>query len=103
MKSSFWMPDRSSPQGRPRQSRTTRASSKPMSVGATRPAMLEIRNVSAGYGGSNVLQGIDLRGEAGEIFALIGANGAGKSTLAKVVSGLLPIRAGSVEFEGKPI
>jgi branched-chain amino acid transport system ATP-binding protein len=65
--------------------------------------MLEIRNVSAGYGGSNVLQGIDLRVEAGEIVALIGANGAGKSTLAKVVSGLLPIRAGSVEFEGKPI
>jgi branched-chain amino acid transport system ATP-binding protein len=65
--------------------------------------MLEIRNVSAGYGGSNVLQGIDLRVGAGEIVALIGANGAGKSTLAKVVSGLLPIRAGSVEFEGKPI
>jgi branched-chain amino acid transport system ATP-binding protein len=65
--------------------------------------MLEIRNVSAGYGGSNVLQGIDLRVEAGEIVALIGANGAGKSTLAKVVSGLLPISAGSVEFEGKPI
>lgn len=65
--------------------------------------MLEIRNVFAGYGGSNVLQGIDLRVEAGEIVALIGANGAGKSTLAKVVSGLLPISAGSVEFEGKPI
>jgi branched-chain amino acid transport system ATP-binding protein len=65
--------------------------------------MLEIRNLSAGYGGSNVLQGIDLRVQAGEIVALIGANGAGKSTLAKVVSGLLPISAGSVEFEGKPV
>jgi branched-chain amino acid transport system ATP-binding protein len=65
--------------------------------------MLEIRNLSAGYGGSNVLQGIDLRVQAGEIVALIGANGAGKSTLAKVVSGLLPISAGTVAFEGKPI
>jgi branched-chain amino acid transport system ATP-binding protein len=65
--------------------------------------MLEIRNLSAGYGRSNVLQAIDLRVEAGEIVALIGANGAGKSTLAKVVSGLLPASAGSVEFEGKPV
>jgi branched-chain amino acid transport system ATP-binding protein len=65
--------------------------------------MLEIRNLSAGYGRSNVLQAIDLRVEAGEIVALIGANGAGKSTLAKVVSGLLPASAGSVEFEGRPV
>jgi branched-chain amino acid transport system ATP-binding protein len=65
--------------------------------------MLEIRNLSAGYGRSTVLQAIDLRVQPGEIVALIGANGAGKSTLAKVVSGLLPARAGSVEFAGKPI
>jgi branched-chain amino acid transport system ATP-binding protein len=65
--------------------------------------MLEIRNLCAGYGRSNVLQAIDLRVRAGEIVALIGANGAGKSTLAKVVSGLLPVSAGSVEFEGKPL
>jgi branched-chain amino acid transport system ATP-binding protein len=65
--------------------------------------MLEIRNLCAGYGRSNVLQAIDLRVEAGEIVALIGANGAGKSTLAKVVSGLLPASAGSVEFAGKPV
>jgi branched-chain amino acid transport system ATP-binding protein len=65
--------------------------------------MLEIRNLCAGYGRSNVLQAIDLRVRTGEIVALIGANGAGKSTLAKVVSGLLPVRAGTVEFEGKPV
>jgi branched-chain amino acid transport system ATP-binding protein len=65
--------------------------------------MLEVHNLSAGYGRSNVLQAIDLRVEAGEIVALIGANGAGKSTLAKVISGLLPTSAGSVEFEGKPV
>jgi branched-chain amino acid transport system ATP-binding protein len=65
--------------------------------------MLEIRNLCAGYGRSNVLQGIDLDVAAGEIVALIGANGAGKSTLAKVVSGLLPASSGSVEFEARPV
>jgi branched-chain amino acid transport system ATP-binding protein len=65
--------------------------------------MLEIRNLCAGYGRSNVLQAIDLDVEAGEIVALIGANGAGKSTLAKVVSGLLPASSGTVEFEAKPV
>jgi branched-chain amino acid transport system ATP-binding protein len=65
--------------------------------------MLEIRNLCAGYGRSNVLQAIDLDVAAGEIVALIGANGAGKSTLAKVVSGLLPASSGTVEFEAKPV
>jgi branched-chain amino acid transport system ATP-binding protein len=65
--------------------------------------MLEIRNLCAGYGRSNVLHGIDLDVAAGEIVALIGANGAGKSTLAKVVSGLLPASSGSVEFEARPV
>jgi branched-chain amino acid transport system ATP-binding protein len=65
--------------------------------------MLEIRHLCAGYGRSNVLQAIDLRVQAAEIVALIGANGAGKSTLAKVVSGLLRASAGTVEFEGKPV
>ena len=65
--------------------------------------MLEIRNLCAGYGRSNVLQSIDLEVAAGEIVALIGANGAGKSTLAKVVSGLLPASSGSVEFEARPV
>jgi branched-chain amino acid transport system ATP-binding protein len=65
--------------------------------------MLEIRNLCAGYGRSNVLQAINLSVAAGEIVALIGANGAGKSTLAKVVSGLLPASSGSVEFEARPV
>jgi branched-chain amino acid transport system ATP-binding protein len=65
--------------------------------------MLEIRNLCAGYGRSNVLQAIDLEVAAGEIVALIGANGAGKSTLAKVVSGLLPASSGTVTFEARPV
>ena len=65
--------------------------------------MLEIRNLYAGYGRSNVLQAIDLDVRSGEIVALIGANGAGKSTLAKVVSGLLPASSGTITLAGKPI
>jgi branched-chain amino acid transport system ATP-binding protein len=65
--------------------------------------MLEIGDLFAGYGRSNVLHAIDIRVQKGEIVALIGANGAGKSTLAKVVSGLLPVSAGSVTFEGKAV
>jgi branched-chain amino acid transport system ATP-binding protein len=65
--------------------------------------MLEIRNLTTGYGESAVLHGIDLTVSAGEIVALVGANGAGKSTLLKTVSGLLPARQGAISFEGQRI
>ncbi|MDO8477430.1 MAG: ABC transporter ATP-binding protein [Candidatus Rokubacteria bacterium] len=61
--------------------------------------MLEVRQVSAGYGRLTVLNGVSLRVDAGEIVALLGSNGAGKSTLLKVVTGLLPPRAGTVVFQ----
>ena len=65
--------------------------------------MLELQNLSAGYGNDAVLHGIDLTVTQGRITALIGANGAGKSTLAKTISGLLPVRAGRILFDGTPI
>jgi branched-chain amino acid transport system ATP-binding protein len=65
--------------------------------------MLEIRNLSTGYAGIDVVHGVDLTVGAGEIVALIGANGAGKSTLVKTVSGLLAPRAGEIVFEGRRI
>jgi len=65
--------------------------------------MLEVRRLHAGYGGVDVLHGIDLTVGAGEIVALVGANGAGKSTLVKTISGLLPVRAGEIWFEGERI
>jgi branched-chain amino acid transport system ATP-binding protein len=65
--------------------------------------MLELRNLSAGYGGRPVIHDIDLDVRAGEIVALVGANGAGKSTLAKALSGMLPALAGTLHFRGQPI
>jgi len=64
---------------------------------------LELRQVSAGYGGVDVIHGIDLAVRAGEIVTLVGANGAGKSTLVKTISGLVPARAGTIAFAGRRI
>jgi branched-chain amino acid transport system ATP-binding protein len=64
---------------------------------------LELHNVSAGYGGVDVIHGIDLTVRAGEIVTLIGANGAGKSTLVKTISGLVAARAGKIAFDGRRI
>ncbi len=61
---------------------------------------LTLANVSAGYGGVDVIHAIDLTVRAGEIVTLIGANGAGKSTLVKTISGLVPARAGTITFDG---
>ena len=65
--------------------------------------MLEIKGLHTGYGGIDVIHGIDFAVGAGEIVALVGANGAGKSTLVKTISGLMPARSGEIRFEGKSI
>jgi len=59
-------------------------------------SLLSVENVTAGYGDVQVLWGIDLRVEPGEIVALIGSNGVGKSTLLRTISGLLPTRSGRI-------
>ncbi|HVQ94086.1 MAG TPA: ABC transporter ATP-binding protein [Mycobacteriales bacterium] len=66
--------------------------------------MLTLTGVTAGYGaGGDVLRGVDLRCEPGTITCVVGPNGAGKSTVLRVVSGLLPTRAGTVLLAGAPI
>jgi branched-chain amino acid transport system ATP-binding protein len=62
--------------------------------------MLTLKSVQAGYGRLPVLKGISLHVRQGEVVTLIGGNGAGKTTTLRAVSGLLPIRKGSVTFEG---
>ncbi|HXP29554.1 MAG TPA: ABC transporter ATP-binding protein [Stellaceae bacterium] len=65
--------------------------------------MLEVKGLYTGYGGIDVIHGIDVTVGTGEIVALVGANGAGKSTLVKTISGLLAPRAGEILFEGRRI
>ena len=65
--------------------------------------MLKILNLETGYGRIQVLKGISLEIEEGEIISLIGANGAGKSTLMKTVCGVLSPSAGSIQYEGASI
>jgi ABC-type branched-subunit amino acid transport system ATPase component len=65
--------------------------------------MLAVRGVFAGYGGGDVLQGVDLEVPKESVCCIVGPNGAGKSTVLRVVSGLLRCREGDVELEGKRV
>jgi len=62
--------------------------------------MLSLRGIVAGYGGGDVLQGVDLEVGAGTIACIVGPNGAGKSTVLRAVSGLLRPREGEISLEG---
>ena len=61
--------------------------------------MLVVDDVFSGYGKSQVLHGVSLSVDEGEIVALIGANGAGKTTLLKTISGLVQARSGTIRFQ----
>lgn len=65
--------------------------------------ILSTEDLSAGYGGKPVLQGVDMTIHEGEIVAVIGRNGVGKSTLMKSLIGLLPADRGSINFKGHNI
>lgn len=64
--------------------------------------LLQLKGVSVAYGGVRALENVDVSIDEDEIVALMGPNGAGKSTLLKAIFGLVPIRAGSVLWHGKP-
>ncbi|MBM3626649.1 MAG: ABC transporter ATP-binding protein [Alphaproteobacteria bacterium] len=63
-------------------------------------ALLDVEGLHAHYGQAHVLQGVDLRIEAGSVLALMGRNGAGKSTTLKAIMGLVPPSGGAVRFSG---
>jgi branched-chain amino acid transport system ATP-binding protein len=63
--------------------------------------VLVIDGLSAGYHGLQILHEVDLRVDAGEIIALVGANGAGKTTTLRAISGMVRPRDGTIMFDGK--
>jgi branched-chain amino acid transport system ATP-binding protein len=65
--------------------------------------MLKLTDVYAGYGGGDVLQGVELDVPEGSVCCIVGPNGAGKSTVLRAVSGLLQPRKGDVQLEGKSL
>nr|WP_174864256.1 ABC transporter ATP-binding protein [Comamonas jiangduensis] len=65
--------------------------------------MLEVRNIEAGYGASQVLFGVSLTIEPHQVVSLMGRNGMGKSTTIKCITGALPLRKGQIFFEGQEI
>lgn len=65
--------------------------------------MLDLTDISAGYGETQVLHGLTLKAEPGRVLAILGRNGAGKSTTLKTIMGLLPLRGGTVRFDGQAI
>jgi branched-chain amino acid transport system ATP-binding protein len=65
--------------------------------------MLELSAISAHYGKNQVLRSIDLKVEAGEVVALIGANAAGKSTTMRLIAGLKRATSGSIKLDGTEI
>jgi branched-chain amino acid transport system ATP-binding protein len=66
-------------------------------------ALLDIRALRGGYGRVEVLRGVDLSVNRGEIVALLGSNGAGKSTLNNTVCGIVPAWGGAVQFQGRDL
>jgi len=73
-----------------------------MSANPSAP-ILEIRDLAAGYGKSEVLHGINMEIRKGEIVTLVGANGAGKSTTLRTIFGLTTIREGHIRFKGQEV
>ena len=66
-------------------------------------AMLKVTDLEVCYGVIRAIKGISFEVNKGEVVALIGANGAGKTTILHTITGLIPSKAGKIEYEGKDI
>ncbi len=65
--------------------------------------MLNVKSINQYYGGSHILRDVSLQATLGRVTVILGRNGVGKTTLLKCLMGLVPIKTGSIEFDGKPI
>jgi urea transport system ATP-binding protein len=65
--------------------------------------MLTVSNINQYYGGSHILRDVSFGVTQGKVTVLLGRNGVGKTTLLKSLMGLVPIKTGSIEFDGKPL
>jgi len=74
-----------------------------MTISSDGKALLQVQDVFAGYQDSDILKGVNLHVNPGEIVCVIGPNGAGKSTVFKVIYGFIKVSAGRVWFEGQDV
>ncbi|MGE8396800.1 MAG: ATP-binding cassette domain-containing protein, partial [Comamonas sp.] len=65
--------------------------------------MLEVKNVSLGYGNTIVVQNVSMQLAQGEIGCLLGPSGCGKTTLLRAIAGFEPVRAGQIDLQGQPV
>jgi len=65
--------------------------------------MLTVQNINQYYGGSHILRDVSLTATPGKVTVLLGRNGVGKTTLLKSLMGLVPIKSGGIQFDGKAI
>jgi urea transport system ATP-binding protein len=65
--------------------------------------MLSVKNINQYYGGSHILRDVSIEAQLGKVTVVLGRNGVGKTTLLKSMMGLVPVKTGSIELEGKAI
>jgi len=65
--------------------------------------MLHVKNINQYYGGSHILRDVSLQARAGQVTVILGRNGVGKTTLLKSLMGLVPIKSGAIELDGRAI
>ncbi|MEG2279216.1 MAG: urea ABC transporter ATP-binding subunit UrtE [Comamonas sp.] len=65
--------------------------------------MLKVDNLHQYYSGSHILRGVSVTAQSGKVTVLLGRNGVGKTTLLKSLMGLVPIKSGTIEWNGQPI